>query len=59
MRPPMRTLLDFFEIQPQPVEIYDSRTTAVDLDVTWEEPERGPGISAESLWHARGWCEDG
>jgi hypothetical protein len=55
----MRTLVDFFEIQPRPVENYDPRATLIDLDVSWEEPEKGPGISAESLWHARGWCEEG
>lgn len=54
----MRTLIDFFEIQPQPVENYGSRVTMLDLDVTFEEPEKGPGLSAESLWLARGWCED-
>jgi hypothetical protein len=59
MRPALRTLIDFFEIQPQSLEKYDPRVTMVDLDVTWEEPERGPGLSAESLWHARGWCEEG
>jgi hypothetical protein len=55
----MRTLIDFFEIQPRPLENYDSRTTLVDMVVTWEEPERGPELSAESLWLARGWCEEG
>ncbi len=54
----MRTLVDFFEIQPSPLDSHDPRTTIVDLDVTYEEPERGPGISSESLRLARGWCED-
>jgi len=54
----MRTLIDIFEIQPRPLENYDPRVTIVDLDVTWEEAEKGPGLSAESLWLARGWCEE-
>ena len=55
----MRTLIDFFEIQPRAVENYNARVTMIDLDVAWEEPERGPGLSAESLSLARGWCEEG
>lgn len=56
----MRTLIDFYEIQPRPLEgRREPRVSMVDLDVTWEEPEKGPGITAEGLWHARGWCEEG
>jgi hypothetical protein len=54
----MRTLVDFFEIQPAALEHYNPRVSMIDLDVTWEEPEKGPGLSAESLWLARGWCEE-
>jgi hypothetical protein len=54
----MRTLIDFFEIQPRPLENYDARVTMIDLDVSWEEPERGPELSHESLTLARGWCEE-
>ena len=54
----MRTLVDFFEIQPQPPENYNPRVSLFDLDVTWEEAEKGPGLPAESLRLARGWCEE-
>jgi len=55
----MRTLVDFFEIQPQPLDRRERQLTMLDLEVSWEEPEKGPGISVESLWLARGWCEEG
>jgi hypothetical protein len=54
----MRTLVDFFEIQPRSFDAHGARITMIDLDVTWEEPERGPGLSDESLHLARGWCEE-
>jgi hypothetical protein len=54
----MRTLIDFYEIQPRPFEQRNALITMLDLDVTWEEPEQGPGLAAESLSRARNWCEE-
>jgi hypothetical protein len=54
----MRTLIDFFEIQPLPFDSRGPLITIVDLDVSWEEPEQGPGISSESLSRARTWGEE-
>jgi hypothetical protein len=55
----MRTLIDFYEIQPVPFEARSRVITMIDLEVTWEEPEPGPGLSSESLSRARTWGEDG
>jgi hypothetical protein len=54
----MRTLIDFYEIQPRGFEPRGALITMLDLDVTWEEPEKGPGISSESLSRARNWAEE-
>jgi|HubBroStandDraft_5_1064220.scaffolds.fasta_scaffold2614888_1 hypothetical protein len=54
----MRTLIDFYEIQPLPFETRGPAITMIDLDVTWEEPEQGPGLCAESLSRARTWCDE-
>jgi hypothetical protein len=55
----MRTLVDFYEIQPRAFEPQrNALITLVDLDVTFEEPEHGPGLPAESLSRARNWCEE-
>jgi hypothetical protein len=54
----MRTLVDFYEIQPLPFDGRNRMITMLDLDVTWEEPEKGPGLPAESLSRARTWCDE-
>jgi hypothetical protein len=54
----MRTLIDFFEIQPMPLDPQGSRITMLDLEVTWEEAEPGPVVSAEALRRARWWLEE-
>ena len=55
----MRTLVDFYEIQPRGFEPPRSALiTIVDLEITFEEPEQGPGLPAESLSRARNWCDE-
>jgi hypothetical protein len=55
----MRTLVDFYEIQPRGFESARSALiTIVDLEIIFEEPEQGPGLPGESLSRARNWCEE-